>query len=66
MSLTALHRNTKKPNPRIENITTEAVLHGDPVEDSENTEAHQTQSAELTEAALKLKAQEMSEGSAQQ
>ena len=43
-------------NPRIENITTEAVLHGDPVEGSENTEAHQNQSKELTEIALKLKA----------
>jgi len=49
----------EEANPRIENITTEAVLHGDLVEDSENTEAHQTQSAELTEAALKLKALEM-------
>ena len=46
-------------NTRIEDITNEAVLHGDPVDDTENTEAHQTQSAELTEAALKLKALEM-------
>ena len=46
-------------NPRIEDITNEAVLHEDPVDDTENTEAHQTQSAELTEAALKLKALEM-------
>jgi hypothetical protein len=46
-------------NPRIEDITNEAVLHGDPVDDTENTEAHQNQSAELTEAALKLKALEM-------
>jgi len=49
----------EEANPRIEDITTEAGLHGDPVEDSEDTEAHQTQSAELTEAALKLKALEM-------
>ena len=49
----------EEANPRIEDITTEAVLHGDPVEDSEDTEAHQTQSAELTEAALQLKALEM-------
>ena len=46
-------------NPRIEDITNEAVLHGDPVENNEDTEAHQTQSAELTEAALQLKALEM-------
>ena len=49
----------EEANPRIEDITTEAGLHGDPVEDSEDTEAHQTQSAELTEAALQLKALEM-------
>ena len=49
----------KEANPRMEDITTEAILHGDPVEDTENTEAHQTQSAELIEAALKLKALEM-------
>ena len=49
----------KEANPRIEDITTEAVLHGDPVEDSEDTEAHQTQSAELTKAVLQLKALEM-------
>ena len=49
----------EEANPRIEDITTEAVLQGDPVEDTENTEAHQTQSAEHTEAALKLKALEM-------
>ena len=49
----------EEANPRIEDITTKAVLHGDPVEDIENTEAQQTQSAELTEAALKLKALEM-------
>ena len=46
-------------NPRIEDITNEAVLHGDPVDDTENTETHQAQSAELTAAALKLKALEM-------
>ena len=42
----------EEANPQIEDITTEAGLHGDPVEDSEDTEAHQTQSAELTEEAL--------------
>ena len=46
-------------NPRIEDITNETVLHGDPVDDTENTEAHQNQSAELTETTLKLKALEM-------
>ena len=46
-------------SPRIEDITNETVLHGDPVDDTENTEAHQAQSAELTEAALKLKTLEM-------
>jgi len=49
----------EEANPRIEDITTEAVLHGDPIEDSEDTEAHQTQSVELTEVALQLKALEM-------
>ena len=49
----------EEANPRIEDITTEAALHEDPIEDSENTKNHQTQSAELTEAALKLKALEM-------
>ena len=49
----------EEANPRIKDITNEAVLHGDPVEDNEDTEAHQTHSAELTEAALKLKALEM-------
>ena len=49
----------EEANLRIEDITTEAVLHGDPIEDSEDTEAHQNQSAELTETALKLKALEM-------
>ena len=48
----------KEANPRIEEITNEGVLHGDPVDDTENTEAHQAQSAELTAAALKLKALE--------
>src|SRR6185437_4689146 len=46
-------------NPRIEDITNEDALHGDPVDDNENSEAHQTPSTELTEAALKLKALEM-------
>ena len=41
-------------NPRIEDITNEAALHGDPIDNTENTEAHQ-----LKEAALKLKALEM-------
>ena len=41
-------------NLRIEDITNEAALHGDPIDNTENTEAHQ-----LTEAALKLKALEM-------
>jgi len=49
----------EEANPQIEDITTEAGLHGDPVEDSEDTEAHQTQSAELTEAALYLETLEM-------
>ena len=49
----------KEANPRIEDIPNEAVLHGDPVDDTENTEAHQSQSAELTATALKLKALEM-------
>ena len=35
------------------------MLHGDPVEDGEDTEAQQTQSVELTEAALQLNALEM-------
>ena len=41
-------------NQRIEDITNEAALHGDPIDNTENTETHQ-----LTEAALKLKALEM-------
>ena len=49
----------EEANPQIEDITNEAVLHGDPVDDTENTEAHQIQSAELTETALKLKDLEM-------
>ena len=49
----------EEANPQIEDTTTEAGLHGDPIEESEDTEAHQTQSAELTEAALQLKALEM-------
>ena len=43
---------TEEANPQVEDITTEVGLHGDPVEDGEDTEAQQTQSAELTEAAL--------------
>ena len=42
-------------NTRIQDTNNEAVLHGDPVDDTENTEAHQNHSAELTETALKLK-----------
>ena len=38
----------EEANPRIEDITNEAILHGDPVDDTENTEAHQNQSKELT------------------
>ena len=49
----------EEANPRIEDITNEVVFHGDPVKDSEDTKAHQTQSEELTEAALQLKALEM-------
>src|SRR6185312_3023068 len=40
-------------NPQMEDITNEAT-HGDLIDNTENTEAHQ-----LTEAALKLKALEM-------
>ena len=46
-------------NTRIQDTNNEAVLHGDLVGDIENTEAHQNQSKELTETALKLKALEM-------
>ena len=46
-------------NPQMEDITNEAALHGDLIDNTENTEAHQTQSAELTETTLKLKALEM-------
>ena len=46
-------------NTRIQDTNNEAVLHGDLVDDIENTEAHQNQSKELTETALKLKALEM-------
>ena len=38
----------------MEDITNEAAPHGDMIDNTENTEAHQ-----LTEAALKLKALEM-------
>ena len=41
-------------NPQMEDITNEAALHGDLIDNTENTEPHQ-----LTEAALKLKAFEM-------
>ena len=46
-------------NTRVQDTNNEAVLHGDLVDDIENTEAHQNQSKELTETALKLKALEM-------
>ena len=49
----------EEANTRIQDINNEAVLHGDPVDDTENTKAHQNQSKELTETALKLKALEM-------
>ena len=48
----------EEANTWIEDTTNE-VVHGDPVDDTENTEAHQTQSTELTETTLKLKALEM-------
>ena len=50
----ALNRSTNEPTPQMEDITNEAALHGDLIDNTENTEAHQ-----LTEAALKLKALEM-------
>ena len=53
------HEQHEEANTRIQDINNEAVLHGDPVDDTENTEAHQNQSAELTETALKLKALEI-------
>ena len=53
------HEQHEEANTRIQDINNEAVLHGDPVDDTENTEAHQNQSKELTETALKLKALEM-------
>ena len=56
---TEQHEQHEEANTRIGDINNEAVLHGDPVDDTENTEAHQAQSAEFTEAALKLKALEM-------
>ena len=49
----------KAANTRIQDTNNETVLHGDLVDDIENTEAHQNQSKELTETALKLKALEM-------
>ena len=51
-----LNRQAEETNPLIEDVTTKAGLHGGPVEDDEATEALQTQSAELTEIALQLKA----------
>ena len=50
-----LDRQAEETNPQIEDVTTEAGLHGGPAEEDEATEALQTQSAELTEAALQLK-----------
>ena len=41
-------------NPQMEDITNEAAPHGDLINNTENTETHQ-----LTEASLKLKALEM-------
>jgi len=52
-------RQAEETNPLIEDVTTKASLHGGPVEDDEATEALQTQSAELTEATLQLKALQM-------
>ena len=49
----------EEANTRIEDINNETVLHGDPVDDTENTEAHQNLSKELTETTLMLKALEM-------
>ena len=54
-----LNRQAEETNPQIEDVTTEAGLHGGPIEGNEVTEAPQTQSAELTEAALQLKALQM-------
>ena len=51
-----LNGQAEKINPQIEDVTTEAGLHEGLVEEAETTEALQTQSAELTEAAIKLKA----------
>jgi hypothetical protein len=51
-----LNRQTEETNPQIEDVTTEDGLHEGLVEEAETTEALQTQSAELTEAALQLKA----------
>ena len=54
-----LNGQAEENNPQIEDVTTEADLHEGPVEDDEATEALQTQSAELTEATLQLKALQM-------
>ena len=51
-----LNGQTEETNLQIEDVTTEAGLHEGLVEEAETTEALQTQSAELTEAALQLKA----------
>jgi len=59
---TEQHEQHEEANTRIEDINNEAVLHGDPVDHTENTEAHQNQSAELTETSLKFKALEMKKG----
>ena len=53
------HEQHEAANTRIQDTNNEAVLHGDLVDDIENTKAHQNQSKELTEIALKLKALEM-------
>ena len=53
------HEQHEEANTRVQDTNNKAVLHGDLVDDIENTEAHQNQSKELTETALKLKALEM-------
>ena len=53
------HEQHEAANTRIQDTNNEAVLHGDLVDEIENTEAHQNQSKELTETSLKLKALEM-------
>ena len=56
------HEQHEAANTRIQDTNNEAVLHGDLVDDIENTEAHQNQSKELIETALKLKALKMKKG----